>query len=161
LVDSVGAGVVDVRPGARGVGLADPPNGSYAEFALSRTYLPLHRDLSFERAVAVPIAAGTATRVLGELKLVRGETLIINGASGAVGAMAVQLAVARGVTVIGTAGPANLEAIRVMGAIPVEYGEGMLERIRGLRQPIGPPSIPRGKVRCRSSSSSAEASTAS
>jgi NADPH:quinone reductase-like Zn-dependent oxidoreductase len=129
LVDSMGDGVVDVRPGARVVGLADPPNGSYAEFTLSRTYLPIPRDVSFERAVTVPIAAGTALRVLAELELVRGETLLINGASGAVGGMAVQLAVARGVNVIGTAGPANLDAVRAMGAIPVEYGEGMLDRL--------------------------------
>jgi NADPH:quinone reductase-like Zn-dependent oxidoreductase len=59
-----------------------------------------------------------------------GETILIHGAAGAVGSVAVQLAVAAGLTVIGTASPANHDYLRSIGAIPVAYGDGLLERVR-------------------------------
>jgi NADPH:quinone reductase-like Zn-dependent oxidoreductase len=58
--------------------------------------------------------------------------VLINGASGSVGSAAVQLAVVRGARVIGTAGPANHEYLRSLGAEPVSYGAGLLERVRAL-----------------------------
>jgi len=58
--------------------------------------------------------------------------LLINGASGSVGSAAVQLAVVRGARVIGTASPANHEYLRSLGAEPVAYGEGLVERVRAL-----------------------------
>jgi NADPH:quinone reductase-like Zn-dependent oxidoreductase len=58
--------------------------------------------------------------------------LLINGASGSVGSAAVQLAVARGARVIGTASPANHTFLRSLGAEPVAYGEGLVERVRAL-----------------------------
>ena len=61
-----------------------------------------------------------------------GSTLLINGASGSVGSAAVQLAVVRGARVIGTASPANHEYLRALGAEPVAYGEGLVERVRAL-----------------------------
>jgi NADPH:quinone reductase-like Zn-dependent oxidoreductase len=57
---------------------------------------------------------------------------LINGASGGVGSAAVQLAVVRGARVIGTAGPANQEYLRSLGAEPVTYGEGLVDRVRAL-----------------------------
>lgn len=60
------------------------------------------------------------------------ETLLINGAAGGVGTMAVQLAVLRGATVLGTSGPANYDYVRSLGAIPVGYGDGLVERVRAL-----------------------------
>jgi NADPH:quinone reductase-like Zn-dependent oxidoreductase len=59
-------------------------------------------------------------------------TLLINGASGTVGSAAVQLAVARGAHVIGTAGPSNQDFVRSLGAEAVVYGDGLLERVREL-----------------------------
>jgi NADPH:quinone reductase-like Zn-dependent oxidoreductase len=59
-----------------------------------------------------------------------GETLLIHGASGALGTVAVQLAVARGARVIGTAGPANQEYVTSLGATALVYGEGLVERVR-------------------------------
>jgi len=56
----------------------------------------------------------------------------INGASGTVGSAAVQLALVRDARVIGTAGPANHEYLRSLGAEPVAYGDGLLERVRAL-----------------------------
>ena len=56
--------------------------------------------------------------------------LVINGASGAVGIAATQLAIRRGATVIGTAGPDNQDFVRELGAEPTTYGEGLAERVR-------------------------------
>ena len=56
----------------------------------------------------------------------------LKGASGSVGSAAVQLAVARGAWVIGTASPANHEYLRSLGAEPVAYGEGLVQRVRSL-----------------------------
>ena len=53
-----------------------------------------------------------------------GETLLVHGAAGSVGQIAVQLAVAAGVTVVGTAGERNHELLRGYGAVPVAYGPG-------------------------------------
>jgi NADPH:quinone reductase-like Zn-dependent oxidoreductase len=86
--------------------------------------------LSWEDAVALPVAGETALRVLAELDLKPGETLLIHGASGAVGAVATQIAATRGVTVIGTAGKANLDHVRSLGATPLVYGDGLVDRVR-------------------------------
>ena len=67
-----------------------------------------------------------------ELGLKAGETLLIHGGAGGVGTFAVQLAVARGVTVIGTASEQNHDYLRSIGAIPVTYGDGLLERVRSV-----------------------------
>jgi NADPH:quinone reductase-like Zn-dependent oxidoreductase len=73
---------------------------------------------------------GTAYATLETLKLGAGETLLVLGASGSVGSIAMQLAVARGVRVVGTAGPAKLVQLSDLGATPVAYGDGLLERLR-------------------------------
>ena len=62
----------------------------------------------------------------------RGTTLFIDGGSGGVGATASQIAKARGATVIASASEANQDYLREIGAIPVVYGEGMVERARAL-----------------------------
>ena len=61
-----------------------------------------------------------------------GSTLFINGASGGIGSTAVQLAAARGARVIGAASAANQNYLSLLGAEPVTYGEGMIERVRAL-----------------------------
>ena len=65
-------------------------------------------------------------------ELAGGETLLIHGATGGVGTVAVQLAVAEGVRVIGTAGAANQEYLASLGATPTTYGEGLVDRVRAL-----------------------------
>ena len=56
--------------------------------------------------------------------------MLIQGASGGVGTVAVQLALAAGATVIGTASPANEDYLRSLGAIPTTYGDGLTDRVR-------------------------------
>ncbi|MEU5564935.1 NADP-dependent oxidoreductase [Micromonospora musae] len=132
VVDALGDGVTDVSVGDRIVGWADAPAGAYGEFALASTYTRLPDGLDFAAAVALPVALETATRSLDLLRVRAGDTLLIHGASGAVGQIAVQLAAGRGATVIGTAGEANQDRVRGLGAIPTVYGPGLVERVRAL-----------------------------
>ncbi|MFD4180657.1 zinc-binding dehydrogenase, partial [Rhodococcus sp. NPDC058514] len=61
-----------------------------------------------------------------------GHPVLPPGRGGALGSLAVQLAVAKGATVIGTAAKANHEYLRGLGAIPVVYGDGLESRVREL-----------------------------
>ena len=88
--------------------------------------------LSFEQAAGLPLAGGTALRTVDALRLTEGDTVLIHAAAGGVGSFAVQIAVARGARVIGTASEANHEFLRGLGAEPVVYGAGVVERIKVL-----------------------------
>ena len=130
VVDALGEGVEDVAVGDRVFGFS-AEGAAQAELAVLSHYAPIPGTLDFAGAAALPAAVETATRALDQLG-VRGGTLLVNGASGSVGSAAVQLAVARGARVIGTASPANHEYLRGLGADPVTYGEGLEERVRAL-----------------------------
>jgi NADPH:quinone reductase-like Zn-dependent oxidoreductase len=132
IVDAVGEGVTKVVVGDRVYGWADKPPGSYAEYALSSAYGIVPDTLEFTSAVTLPVAVETSQRALQLLELKPGETLLIHGASGAVGQVATQFAIAQGVRVIGTASPDNQELVRSLGAIATTYGDGLVERVRSL-----------------------------
>lgn len=129
------AGVVDAAGEGAGFAVGDEvfgwsTTGAYAEYALANTVARKPTGLSWAEAAALPIAGETALRVLGELELKPGETVLIHGASGQVGRFATQAAIALGATVIGTAGARSLDEVKALGAIPVQYGDGWLERVR-------------------------------
>lgn len=130
VVDALGDGVADVALGDRVVGFAE--GGAYAELAVLSTYAAVPDGLEPSVAVTLPVAGETAQRVLRLLGVLPGETLLVHGASGSVGEIATQLAVATGATVIGTASPANQDRVAGLGATPTAYGEGWLERVRTL-----------------------------
>ncbi|GAA1314845.1 NADP-dependent oxidoreductase [Saccharothrix xinjiangensis] len=129
-VDAVGPGVNSAAVGDAVFGFAD--TGAYAERALLTTFARKPAALTWERAVALPVAGETADRVLRLLGVTAGETLLVNGAAGAVGTIAVQLAVAAGARVVGTAGPDNQGHVASLGATPTTYGPGLVERVRAL-----------------------------
>lgn len=104
--------------------------GAYAQYALAESFAPKPAGLDWADAAALPVATETAQRVLDLLGVRAGETLLLHGAAGAVGAAATQLAVAAGVTVIGTASPAGHDYLRELGATPVAYGDGPVARVR-------------------------------
>ena len=131
VVDELGEGVADVAVGDRVFGFS-ADGAAQAELAVLAYYAPIPPSLDFPAAAALPAAVETAARALDQLGVGDGSTLLINGASGSVGAAAVQLAVARGARVIGTASPANHTYLRSLGAEPVAYGEGLVERVRAL-----------------------------
>jgi NADPH:quinone reductase-like Zn-dependent oxidoreductase len=135
VVDELGEGVADVAVGDRVFGFS-ADGAAQAELAVLSWYAPIPPSLDFPGAAALPAAVETATRALDQLasggESWSGRTLLINGASGSVGSAAVQLAVLRGARVIGTASPANHTYLRSLGAEPVAYGEGLVERVRAL-----------------------------
>ncbi|WP_371583782.1 NADP-dependent oxidoreductase [Streptomyces sp. NBC_01314] len=130
VVDALGEGVQDVKVGDEVLGWSD--TGSYAQYALATTVALKPAGLDWQHAVALPVAGATAERVLNLLGVADGETVLMHGAAGAVGTLAVQLATARGARVIGTAGPANQEYLTSLGATATLYGEGLVERVQAL-----------------------------
>lgn len=131
VVDELGEGVTDVAVGDRVFG-ACADGAAQAELAVLTHYATIPPSLDFPAAAALPAAAETAMRALDQLGVRSGSTLLVNGASGSVGSAAVQFAVARGARVIGTAGAANHDYLRSLGAEPVTYGEGLAGRVRAL-----------------------------
>lgn len=130
IVDAVGDDVHDVTLGDHVVGWSD--TGAYAHYALAGTVAIKPADLSWEHAVALPIAGATAERVLDLLDVAQGEVVLMHGAAGAVGTVAIQLATARGARVIATAGSANQSYLTSLGATATVYGDGLVERVRAL-----------------------------
>ncbi|RCH67421.1 NADP-dependent oxidoreductase [Streptomyces sp. SDr-06] len=131
VIDGLGEGVDDVAMGDRVFGFC-AEGAAQAERAVLSHYAPIPPSLDFADVAALPAAIETATRALDQLGVSNGDTLLINGASGSVGSAAAQFAVVRGARVIGTAGPANHDYLRSLGAEPVTYGEGLVERVRAL-----------------------------
>lgn len=131
VVDEIGEGVTDVAVGDRVFGASDDGAGA-AELALLTHRAPIPTSLGFVDAAGLPVALETATRALDQLKVAAGSTLLVNGAAGGIGSTVVQLAVARGARVIGTASTPNHNYLQLLGAEPTTYGEGMAERVRAL-----------------------------
>ncbi|HEY5197000.1 MAG TPA: NADP-dependent oxidoreductase [Solirubrobacteraceae bacterium] len=130
VVDEVGDGVGDASIGDEVFGSA--VGGATGEYAVLDHYGAKPAGLSWAEAAGYPVAVETALRVLKLLGLSEGQTLIVNGAAGGVGIAAVQFARERGARVIGTASESNHDFLRELGAEPTTYGEGLVERVRGL-----------------------------
>ena len=132
VIDQVSPGVSEFAVGDEVLGSSITP--SFAEYALAEPASLVRKphDIPWEVAGSLAGAGGTAYAVLKQLRLKAGETLLIHGAAGGVGTFAVQLAAAQGVTVIGTASERNHDYLRSIGAIPVTYGDGLLERVRSV-----------------------------
>jgi NADPH:quinone reductase-like Zn-dependent oxidoreductase len=131
IVDEVGEGVTDVSIGDAVFGYGF---NMLAQFAVLRPWGWARKphDLPFEEAGGFPVVVETATRILTEVGVKAGETLLVSGASGGIGSAAVQFALYRGITVIGTASARNHDYLRGLGAIPTSYGSGLVERVRKL-----------------------------
>jgi NADPH:quinone reductase-like Zn-dependent oxidoreductase len=109
--------------------------GTFAEYVAApvRTLARKPRNLSFEEAAGLPLAGLTAYQVLVKaLQVKRGETVLVHAAAGGVGSIAVQLVRHLGARAIGTASARNHAFLRGLGCEPVEYGEGLAERVRGV-----------------------------
>ncbi|ERG69213.1 NADP-dependent oxidoreductase [Segniliparus rugosus] len=138
------AGVVSaVGPQARGVTgalrqgdevLAFRVSGGYAERLLVPAKDVLHKPVSlgFEQASGLLLAGTTAVHALAVVGLGEGDTLLVHGGAGAVGLAAAQLARLRGAKVVATASAPRHDQLRACGAVPVEYGPGLLERIKAV-----------------------------
>jgi NADPH:quinone reductase-like Zn-dependent oxidoreductase len=119
----VGEGVSDLRAGDEVYGVTNPRfTGGYAEFAVASAAMisKKPRSLSFVQAASVPVIALTACQALFDYaRLEAGQTVVIHGAAGNVGAFAVQLAHRAGVRIIATAAASDVGFLRDLGASTV------------------------------------------
>jgi NADPH:quinone reductase-like Zn-dependent oxidoreductase len=129
VVDEVGEGVEGVEVGDRVFGEG---TSTYAEFAVLSAWARMPEGLTFEEAAGYPSVVETALRIIREVGVQSGQTLLVSGASGGVGSAVLQIARDRGITTIGTAGAANQDYLRSLGALATTYGEGWVERVRQL-----------------------------
>ena len=129
VVDEVGPGVAGVEAGDRVFGEGSE---TYAEFAVLSAWARMPDGLSFEEAAGYPSVVETALRIIGQSGVRPGQTLLVSGAAGGVGSAVLQIARERGITVIGTAGAANQDYLRSLGALATTYGAGWVERVRRL-----------------------------
>ena len=130
VVDEIGEGVTSVAVGDDVFGLG---RNTHAEYAVLDSWAPKPASVDWAVAAAAGTVAETAERVLRLLDVREGSTIVIDGGAGGVGSVTTQFAKARGATVIASASEANQDYLREIGAIPVVYGEGMVERVRALR----------------------------
>lgn len=126
VVDEVGAGVADVQVGDEVFGLGHP---TQAELAVLQSFVMKPDSLDWAEAAAIGLAGVTSVRVLDLLGIGMGSTVLIDGGTGGVGSLAIQVAVARGATVLATGGLPSLYYLDGLGAKPIESGDGMLERV--------------------------------
>lgn len=115
-VEAVGPAVTGLRPGDEVMGIAE---GSFAELAVARPekLVPKPENVSFEQAAAAPISGLTALQALrDEAKVQSGQRVLIVGAAGGVGSLAVQIAKAYGAVVTGVCSTSKIDLVRSIGA---------------------------------------------
>jgi enoyl reductase len=137
VVDRLGTGVRGIEVGAAVLG-STMLNGNASLVAVpAENVVSKPAQLDFPTAAALVAAAQTASGALAELRVGAGDVLLVHAAAGSVGTVAVQLARLAGATVIGTASPANHDYLRQLGAIPVAYGDGLVDAVRAASaQPV-------------------------
>ena len=101
-----------------------------AEFAVLDAWAVKPPSIDWAVAAAAGVAGETGERGLRLLGVKAGDTIFVDGGAGGVGAVAVQMAVARGARVIASSSEPNHDYLREIGAIPVPYGEGVGDRVR-------------------------------
>jgi NADPH:quinone reductase-like Zn-dependent oxidoreductase len=130
-VEAVGTGVSGFAVGDEVLGFTDD-RASQAEFVPvpAGQLTPRPGGVPVEAAGALFVAGTTAYAAVRAVNLTPGDVVVVSGAAGGVGSLAVQLARNAGATVIGLAGPANHDWLREHGVVPVAYGEGVADRIK-------------------------------
>ncbi len=134
------SGTVDqVGPDVHGFVVGDPVFGgarfrAQADHVVvdAATMVHVPSGLGLDAAASLPIAAATAVAGVRVLGLGRADTVFVSGAAGGVGVLAAQLAHSTGAHVIGSASRDNHSFLRSLGIVPVDYREGLWERLREL-----------------------------
>ncbi len=131
VVTAVGDGVADWQAGDEVLARVQ---GGYADTVLADADALIRKPdvVDFAQASGLLLAGGTAVHTLVATGVGSGDTVLIHGAAGGVGHLAVQVAVARGARVIGTASERNHDLIRRLGGEPVTYGASLADRVRAL-----------------------------
>jgi NADPH:quinone reductase-like Zn-dependent oxidoreductase len=141
--DLAGA-VAQTGPGVTAFALGDEVIGYTDNRASQAEYVVVEEQhltvkpagVPWEVAGALFVAGATAYAAVRAVALTDADTVVVSGAAGGVGSIAVQLARRAGATVIGLASPANHEWLQGHGVIPVAYGDGVADRIRDAAGPV-------------------------
>ena len=133
VIEKVGTGVTAFSPGDEVIGFSQN-RASQAELVLveAGNLVRKPKNVSWEVAGGLYVAGVTAWGAVHSVQLGKGETVVISGAAGGVGSLAVQLARHAGATVIGLASESNHEWLRSHGVIPIVYGDGVADRIKAV-----------------------------
>ena len=131
VVDTVGAEVDDVAPGDEVAVFLPGSLGGYAERVNADFWVRKPATVPWRAAAALPASGEAAIRVLKLLGLTEGETLLVLGGNGSVGAIATQLAVARGAKVISAVRPSDFAAVAERGAAPIDYHQPLSDAVAG------------------------------
>ena len=131
VIEAVGPDVTDFAVGDEVI--AHQVSGGYAEQIVApvATLVRKPTNLDWSEAAGLLLTGATAVHALAAVDASAGETILIHGAGG-VGLAAIQLAAARGIRAIATASEARHDELRALGAEPVTYGDGLLERVQSL-----------------------------
>lgn len=131
IVEEVGAGVEGFAVGDEVLGFTDN-RASHADFVVVEASNLTRRpgNVSWEAAGSLFVAGSTAYATVRAVGVSRGDTVVISGAAGGVGTIAVQLAVRAGATVLGLASASHYQWLTDHGVIPIAYGEGVEDRIQ-------------------------------
>jgi NADPH:quinone reductase-like Zn-dependent oxidoreductase len=131
VVEQVGPGVEGFKPGDEVIGFTDS-RSSQAELVVvdAANATPKPPGVPWEVAGALFVVGATAYATVNAVSPAAGDTVVVAGAAGGVGSLAVQLAKRAGATVIGLASEPNHSWLSGHGVIPVTYGEGVADRIR-------------------------------
>jgi NADPH:quinone reductase-like Zn-dependent oxidoreductase len=131
VVEEIGPELVNVAVGDEVIGFVNN-RSSQAELVVveSGNLIPRPRNVSWEQAGSLFVAGTTAFAAVRAVGLKTGDTVVVSGAAGGVGSIAVQLAKKAGAKVIGLSGNANHKWLADHGIIPIAYGEGVEDRIR-------------------------------
>ncbi|MCK7624787.1 NADP-dependent oxidoreductase [Streptomyces sp. RS10V-4] len=137
VVEAVGADATEYAIGDHVIGYVrkdEVQHGTYAELVAApvRTLARKPESLSWQQAAGLPLAGLTAYQSLKRVGVKAGDLVLVHAAAGGVGSLAVQIAVAEGARVIGTASERNHDFLRSLGAEPVTYGDGLADRVRAL-----------------------------
>jgi NADPH:quinone reductase-like Zn-dependent oxidoreductase len=130
-VAETGSGVTSVSAGDEVIGFTDN-RASQAEYVVveEQNLTAKPPGVPWDVAGALFVAGATAYAAVRAVALSEGDTVVVSGAAGGVGSIAVQLARLAGATVIGLASEANHDWLTGHGVIPVTYGDGVADRIR-------------------------------
>ncbi|MEU5303803.1 NADP-dependent oxidoreductase [Streptomyces noursei] len=137
VVEAVGADATEYAVGDEVIGYVrkdEVQHGTYAELVAApvRTLARKPATLDWRQSAGLPLAGLTAYQSLKRARTKAGDLVLVHAAAGGVGSLAVQIAVAEGARVIGTASERNHDFLRSLGAEPVTYGDGLADRVRAL-----------------------------
>lgn len=134
VVTAVGEGVEDFAIGDEVLGAPARGLGAFAEHTVldASATVAKPREISFTDAAAIPVAGTTAYDLTHQVEIESGQTLLVLGAGGGVGRMALQIAKVHELTAIGVASESKRELVEASGATFVPSGEGVAERVRAL-----------------------------